>query len=165
MVKYLQPDIANAVREFSKVNDKANQAHYKQILHTVKYVINTKKKILKLRLERKDFKWTFKCLCHSDYTEYKDTRLSVTGYCVYVNNCLISMKSRAQRCNTISSTEAEYGALSDVCCEILFVKQVLEFLGEEINYLITVYCDNVGTPKYRIGQNTWTQGFILCETT
>ena len=61
-----------------------------------------------------------------------------------MNNCLISWKSRAQRCNTLSSTEAEYVALSQVCCEILFVKQVLKFLGEEINYPLTVYSDIMG---------------------
>ena len=35
LVKYSQPDIANAVRELLKVNDKANEAHYKQMLRTV----------------------------------------------------------------------------------------------------------------------------------
>ena len=144
LVKYSQPDIANAIRELSKINDKANRAHYRQMLHTVKCVINTKNKMLKLRPEKKDLKWTFTCLCDSDYTGDKDTRLSVTEYCVYVNTCLISWKSRAQESNTLSSTEAEYMVLSEVCCEILFVKQVLEFLGEEMNYLIMVYCDNVG---------------------
>ena len=100
--------------------------------------------MLKLKPEKKNLKWNFKCLCDSDYAGDKDTRLSVTGYCVYVNDCLISWKSRAQRCNTLSSTEAEYVALSEICCEILFVRQVLEFLGEKINYPITVHCDNVG---------------------
>ena len=54
LVKYSQPDISNAVRELLKVNDKANQAHYKQTLCTVKYVIDTKNKMLKLRPEKKD---------------------------------------------------------------------------------------------------------------
>ena len=68
----------------------------------------------------------------------------MTEYCVYVNDCLISWKSRAQQCNSLSSIEAEYVALSEACYEILIVKQVLTFLGEGINYPITVYCDNVG---------------------
>ena len=87
LVKYSRPDIANEVRELSKVNDKAKQAHYKQMLRTVKYVIDTKSRMLKLRPEKKDLKWTFKCLCNSDYTGDKDTRLSVTGFNVYVNDC------------------------------------------------------------------------------
>ena len=90
LIQYSRQDIDNAVIELLKVNDKANQAHYKQMLHIVKYVINTKNEMLNLRPERKDLKWTFKCLCDSDYTGDKDTRSSVTGYCVYVNDCLIS---------------------------------------------------------------------------
>ena len=98
---------------------------------------------MKLRPEKKDLKWIFKCLCDSDYSGDKDTRLNLTGYCVYVNKCSKSWKSRAQRCIILSSTEAEYMALSKIFCEILFVKKELEFLGEEINYLITVYCGNM----------------------
>ena len=41
--------------------------HYKQILRTVKYIIKTKNKMLKLRTEKKYMKWAFKCLCDSDY--------------------------------------------------------------------------------------------------
>ena len=122
LVKYSQPDIANAVRELLKVNDKANQARYNQMLYKVKCVIGTKWRMLKLRPKKKDLKWTFKCLCDSDNAGDKDIRLSVTGCCVNVNECLISWKSRAQRCDTLSSTEAEYVAFLEVCCEILFVK-------------------------------------------
>ena len=83
-------------------------------------------------------------MCDSDYTGDKDNRLSVTGYCIYINGCLISWKSLAQKCQTLSSTEAKYVALSEICCEILFVKMILEFLGEKIEYPITIYCDNIG---------------------
>ena len=69
-------------------------------------------------------------MCDSDYAKDKDNRLSVTGYCIYVNRCLVSWKSRAQRSQTPSSTEAEYLALSEICSEILFVRMIMEFLGE-----------------------------------
>ena len=83
-------------------------------------------------------------MCDSDYAGDKDNRLSVTGYCIYINGCLISWKSWAQKCQTLSSTKAVYVALSEICCEILFIKIILEFLGEKIEYPITVYCNNVG---------------------
>ena len=43
LVKYSRLDISNSVRKLSKANNKANYAHYKQMLRAVKYVINTKK--------------------------------------------------------------------------------------------------------------------------
>ena len=73
LVEYSRPDIANAVRELSKENDKANQAHHKQMLRTVKSVIDTKSRMLKLRPEKNDLNWTFKYLCDSDYAGDKDT--------------------------------------------------------------------------------------------
>ena len=45
---------------------------------------------------------------------------------------------------TLSSIEAKHVVLSKICCEILFVKMILEFLGKEIEYSIIVHCDNVG---------------------
>ena len=61
-----------------------------------------------------------------------------------MNGCLVSWKSRAQRSKTLSSMEAEYAALSELCSEILFVRMIMEFLGERVKYPITVYFKNVG---------------------
>ena len=74
--------------------------------------------MLKFMLTSEKDKWEFKCMCDSDYAGDKDNGLSVTEFCIYINGCLISWKSRAQKCQTLSSTEAEYVALSDICCEI-----------------------------------------------
>ena len=68
----------------------------------------------------------------------------MVGYGIYLFGCLVSWKSRAMRTHTLSSTEAEYIAMSELCCEILFVRQILEFLGFEVEYPIIVHCDNVG---------------------
>ena len=50
LVKYSRPDIANAVRELSKVNDGATQAHQKELYRLIKFVIDTKDWRLKYRL-------------------------------------------------------------------------------------------------------------------
>lgn len=93
---------------------------------------------------KKKLRWLVRALCDSDFAGDKDTRLSLTGYGVYVMDCLVSWKSRAMRTHALSSTEAEYIALSELCCEILFIRQVLEFLGVEVDYPIVVNCDNIG---------------------
>ena len=36
----------------------------------------------------------------------KAARISVTGYCIYVLDCLVAWKSRSQKHVTLSSTEA-----------------------------------------------------------
>ena len=34
--------------------------------------------------------------------------------------------------------------MSELCCEILFIRQILEFLNVEVEYPIIVNCDNIG---------------------
>jgi len=45
---------------------------------------------------------------------------------------------------TLFSTEAEYVSVSVEAKEILFVKQVLEDMGIELEYLIVLEVDNLG---------------------
>ena len=40
--------------------------------------------------------------------------------------------------------EAEYVALFKMCMENLFIGMIMIFLKQHVEYLIKVYCDNVG---------------------
>ena len=44
---------------------------------------------------------------------------------------------------TMSSTEAKYVAVLEVCTDIMFVKMVMEFLGLKLERPITIHCDNM----------------------
>ena len=147
LVKFSRPDIANASRELAKAMDKSTEGHYKALLRAIKYVITTED--LGLTYDSGtliNFKglWKIEAYSDSDFAGDRDTRLSVTGFSVFIGNCLVSWKSRSQKTVTLSSTEAEYVAVSEVCMEILFIKQILEFLKIIIDFPITVHCDNVG---------------------
>ena len=85
-----------------------------------------------------------KAYCDSDYAGDKETRASVTGYCIYLHGCLIAWKSRAQKTVSLSSTEAEYIAVSEVITEILYIKHIMDFLQVKLSLPIIVNCDNVG---------------------
>ena len=61
-----------------------------------------------------------------------------------LDGCLISWKSRGQKHVTLSSTEAEYLAVSEACTDIMFIKMIMEFLELKVERPIKVYCDNVG---------------------
>ena len=147
LVKFSRPDISNSVRELSKAMDRSTDAHYKVLLRVLKYVVRTEDLGLIYDsgiLVNFDGTWQIVAFCDSDFAGDKDNRISVTGFCIYIGKCLISWKSRGQKSVTLSSTEAEYVAVSEVCMEIMFIRQVLEFLGVKVNYPITVNCDNVG---------------------
>ena len=147
LVKFSRPDIANASRELAKAMDVSTEGHYKALLRAIKYVITTED--LGLTYDSGtliNFKglWKIEAYSDSDFAGDRDTRLSVTGFSVFIGNCLVSWKSRSPKTVTLSSTEAEYVAVSEVCMEILFIKQILEFLKIIIDFPITVHCDNVG---------------------
>ena len=68
----------------------------------------------------------------------------------------LTWKSKSQRSVTLSSSEAEYMALSEVAKEIKFVYQLLQSIGIDIELPITVKVDNVGA--IFMSENTLTSG-------
>ena len=145
LVKHSRPDIANPVRELSKCLDGATQASFKEMLRIIKYVLDTKDMGLKMEpTSHQDGPWELICFSDSDYAGDADTRRSVSGYILYVRGVPIAWRSKAQRSVTLSSTEAEWVALSEAVKEIIFVLQLLESLEIKVELPIIVRVDNVG---------------------
>ena len=145
LVKHSRPDIANAVRELSKVLDGASPAAFKEMHRVIKYVLDTK--TMGLKLEPNSFKkasWDLFCYSDSDYAGNPDTRRSVTGFVLFVRNVPVCWRSKAQRIVTLSSTEAEWYALSEAVKEVIFVVQLIESIGIQIQLPVIVRVDNVG---------------------
>ena len=83
-------------------------------------------------------------LTDSDWGGDSEKRISVSGWAIFLCGCLIGWGSRSQKNVTLSSTEAEYVAISEICKEIIFLKQVLEFLEVKYEFPIIINVDNVG---------------------
>jgi hypothetical protein len=84
LVKHSRPDIANAVRELSKMMDGPTPAAMKELKRVIKFVLDTQDYGLKLEPEKMtDDKWILKVYTDSDWAGDKDTRLSVTGYVLF----------------------------------------------------------------------------------
>jgi hypothetical protein len=146
LIKFSRPDISNAVREIAKVMDGPTMIQVKSLYRLIKFVVDTKTHGLLMEPEESQDNniWTLQAYCDSDYAGDKDGRKSVSGFIVYVLGCPISWKSRKQKAVTLSSSEAEYVAISELCAEIMFLKQVLEFLKIKVALPIIVRVDNVG---------------------
>ena len=92
----------------------------------------------------------------SDYAGDKSTRISVTGYILFFMGVPIIWKSKSQKSITLSSSEAEYVALSEAEKEIKFVYQLLLSIGIQVKLPIVVRVDNVGA--IFMSENTSTSG-------
>ena len=97
LVKHSRPDIANAVRELSKVLDCSTQGAYKEMLRCIKYVLDTKTLGLKMwPTEGVNQPWEVMCFTDSDYASDPDTRRSVSGYIIFLHGVPICWRSKSQ---------------------------------------------------------------------
>ena len=63
---------------------------------------------------------------------------------MYFQDVPILWCSRAMRSVTLSSTEAEYVAMSEVVKDVIFLRNILLSIGEKVDYPIMVQVDNTG---------------------
>nr|GEV38691.1 hypothetical protein [Tanacetum cinerariifolium] len=77
----------------------------------------------------------------TDHVGCQDTRRSTSGSLQFQGERLISWSSKRQKSAVISSTEAEYIALSGCCAQILWMRSQLTDYGLLFNK-IPMYCDN-----------------------
>ena len=88
--------------------------------------------------------WKVTGLCDSDYAGDNDTRKSVTGYIIFLNGIILCWKSKGQDIVSLSSTEAEYIAVTNMTSELMFVRQVMKFLDMKMNEPMEINLDNLG---------------------
>ena len=85
-----------------------------------------------------------KALSDSDFASDKETRISVFGYIIYFCGIPIAWRSKGMESVVLSTTEAEYMALSEVVKELKFIVQLLQTMNIEVELPITVHVENVG---------------------
>ena len=105
----------------------------------------------------------------SDWQGGKDLR-STSSAAHYVNGNLIHSSSRTQHVVSLSSTEAEYYAMTSTCIDTIYIKHILEFLlDKEVDAQVKVdnsatrqIADKLGTSKLRHvqGKLLWVQSQV-----
>ena len=144
LTKHSRPDICNPVRELSKTMDAPAPVHLKEMYKLIRFVLSTKGYGLNFELMKDMKKWALKALSDSDYASNKETRISVFGYIIYFCGIPIAWRSKGMKIVVLSTTEAEYMALSEVVKELKFIVQLLQTMNIEVELPITVYVDNDG---------------------
>ena len=85
--------------------------------------------------------------CDADWAGDTVDRKSTTSYCTFINNNLIDWQSKKQTTVALSSTEAEYMAITEVTKEIMWLRAILTELSIEVRTPITIYVDNQSAIK------------------
>ena len=69
---------------------------------------------------------------------------STTGYCIMLGGASIAHGSRRQHCITMSSCEAELVALCECAMELIYITDLVKFIGFPIDGAIKCFTDNKG---------------------
>ncbi|GJQ94594.1 retrovirus-related pol polyprotein from transposon TNT 1-94 [Tanacetum coccineum] len=77
----------------------------------------------------------------ADHAGCQDTRRSTSRSAQFLRDKLVSWSSKKQKSTAISTTEAEYIAMSRCCAQILWMRSQLSDYGFAFNK-IPLYCDN-----------------------
>ncbi|GJS36631.1 retrovirus-related pol polyprotein from transposon TNT 1-94 [Tanacetum coccineum] len=89
----------------------------------------------------KDSSIALTAFADADHAGCQDTRRSTSGSIQLLGDRLVSWSSKRQKSTAISSTEAEYIALSGCCAQVLWMRSQLTDYGFGFNK-IPMYCDN-----------------------
>ena len=79
----------------------------------------------------------------SNFVGYLDTMKSLTGYVFTAYGTTISWKARLQKVVALSSSKAQYMALTEAIKEALWLYELVRELKADQQH-ISVFCDNQG---------------------
>lgn len=78
----------------------------------------------------------------ADWATCPNTRRSITGFCVFPSNSLISWRAEKKTTIFISSSEAEHRALGSVCFEVQWLLYLLADLKVDHSQPMRLFFDN-----------------------
>ncbi|CAN0277950.1 unnamed protein product, partial [Ascophyllum nodosum] len=138
-----RPDIACAVRAVARFCKNPGPAHKKAVTKILQYLLHTKE--WKITYGGQGCGLCMEAYTDSDFGACLDTGRSVVGAVLMLANWAITWHSRMQEVTASGTSEAEYVALSEVVIEVIFLRQMQEFMKPSIRVgAVNVFDDNDG---------------------
>ena len=137
-----RPDIFYATMQLAKFNSNPGEKHVEASKMLLRYIGGTQEEGIKFRKDPDfDGKLRIKAYVDSDWGGDPDTRRSTVGFIVHINGGPVSWKSKTLKTIALSSCEAEFMALSEVCRELMWMCRFLDEVGIEY-HTPEIYCDS-----------------------
>ena len=128
-------DVSYALSVLSRHLSRPNARLIAAAKRIVKYLVHTKDLGITWSISEQDKESGFAnvlfAAVDASFAMCKLTRRSHFGYTTFLNNGLVSWKSKLQSIVTLSSAESESVALCDLTCEVRYLRQLAKGLGFE----------------------------------
>jgi hypothetical protein len=127
-----RPDIMYVTHQIAKYSSDSRQSHGETILYLVRYLKKTHDLGLKFK---PDPKKGFECYCDTNFfgnwnkafaAVDPSTAKTQSGWIIFYAGCPVSWASKNQSQVALSTTEAEYIAMSQSLCDVIPVMNMLE---------------------------------------
>ena len=140
-----RPDLAYSVCLLARYMERPTEMHQASVKRVLRYLKGTiklgilyKKGKMNYRLEG----WT-----ESDYAGDLDDRKSTSGYVFKLGTGALSWSSKKQLIVTLSTTEVEFVSACSCACQAIWLRRILQHLGQTQKVCTKLYCDNSSSIK------------------
>jgi len=135
-----RPDISFAVQQVSQFMQSPRHLHLAAVRRIIRYLLGSSNRGL-FYLAGSPI--SLVAYSDADWAGCPDTRRSVTGWCMFLGDSLISWKSKKQDRVSKSSTKSEYRAMSAACSEIVWLRGLLAEMGFHQTTPTLLHADNM----------------------
>ena len=149
MMAWSRPDICNAVRDAARHMQSANSFHVKAMHKIMSYCTRTPHRGITLNPVgkwdgKKGYKFKIGGRSDSDYATDPESRRSVSGTRVSVNEAPVMWRATTQKGVTLSVTEAESAAAVTCAQDMMYAKHIIESLELDVELPMVLEIDNQG---------------------
>uniref|UniRef100_A0A2P2MWT8 Retrovirus-related Pol polyprotein from transposon TNT 1-94 n=1 Tax=Rhizophora mucronata TaxID=61149 RepID=A0A2P2MWT8_RHIMU len=138
-LSHTRPDITYAVSVISQFMHNPKKVHLQATYRVLQYLKGVPGKGI---LFKRNGGLVLETYTDADYAGSIVDRKSTTGYCTFLGGNLVTWRSKKQNVVARSSAEAEFRAMAQGVCEVLWLKIILEDLKIKWDGSIRLYCDN-----------------------
>lgn len=135
---HTRPDIAYAVSVVDFMHN-PKEVHLQAVHRILHYLKASPGKGI---LFKRNTRLVLEAYTDADYGGSLVDRRSTSGYCTFLGGNLVTWRSKKQNVVARSSAEAEFRAMAQGICELLWLKIILEDLQIEWDGSMRLYCDN-----------------------
>lgn len=135
----IRPDISYALQQLSQFMQSPCDIHFQAAIHLLKYIKGTLNYGL---FYPSNSASTLTSYYDADWSICKITRKSLTGYCVFFGNSLVSWETKKQSTVSRSTTESKYESMGQAIYELHWIHYILQDLHVTVPLLIPLHCDN-----------------------